>query len=350
MSLAANIIFLFVLSAGLSWALTISVRQAAVKLGILDWPSPDPRKIHKQPMPLSGGWAIYLAMLIVTAVLFSQGQVPDDKVSPLLLIGFFISGLLLMIGGSLDDKYKLKWWQSLFFPLAASLLIIACGLKVGYITNPLGGLLYLKDWPLLIAGGLVFGWLMLMTYTTKLLDGLDGLASSIGLIAGLVIFVVSLFWDDRGSTTTYLSIILAGSILGFLIWNWHPAKIFLGEGGSTFLGFALGVLAILTGGKIATALLVMGLPMLDVIWVISRRLFSRRRVTFADTGHLHFRLLRLGLSQRQVVIFMSVIALLFGSLSFFTTRQGKVTALIVLVILMLILGRLVIYRQKKNEA
>jgi len=217
MLLTPSIFFLFLLSAALSWVLTLAVRQAAIKFKVLDWPSPDPRKIHRQPMPLLGGWSVYLAMLIITAIMFWQGQMPDEKVSPLLLGGFFISGLLLMIGGSLDDKFKLKWWQSLFFPVLASLVIIACGLKVGYITNPLGGLLYLKDWPLLIAGGLVFGWLMLMTYTTKLLDGLDGLASSIGLIASLVIFVVSLFWDDRNSTTTYLSIILAGSILGFLI-------------------------------------------------------------------------------------------------------------------------------------
>ena len=344
----ASLLLAFFLAAGLAWLATLIVRKLALKFKILDLPD-SPRKIHSQPLPLLGGWAIFIALALTASVLLVWGFIPDNKVSVSLIGGFFAGGLILMLGGWLDDKYDLSWFQSLFFPVAACLTVIWAGLEVTYISNPLGGLVYLQDWPYQLPAILLFFWLLAMIYTTKLLDGLDGLASSIGLVASLVIFGVSLFWDDRGSTTTYLSLALAGSLLGFLIWNWHPAKIFLGESGSTFIGFSLGVLAILTGGKFATALLVMGLPMLDVVWTILRRWGSRSKIfSLGDTGHLHFRLLRLGLSQPQVVIFMSLMALMFGSVSFFTTSQGKLVALVILTLVMLLLGTVAVLRQKKE--
>jgi UDP-N-acetylmuramyl pentapeptide phosphotransferase/UDP-N-acetylglucosamine-1-phosphate transferase len=230
---------------------------------------------------------------------------------------------------------------------------------VAFVTNPFGGLLYLNQWPagtlklfghsrvwLPLADSLAFLWLLATMYTTKLLDGLDGLASSVSGIAALVIFGVSLFWDAPQSITSYIAIILAGSLAGFLLWNWHPAKIFLGESGSTFIGFSLGVLSILTGGKIATALLVMGLPMLDVAWSIIRRVRSGHNPMSGDDGHIHFRFLQLGWSQRQVVLFMSFLALLFGSVSFFTTSIGKIIALGVLLIAMI--GLLLFITPKKK--
>jgi len=196
---------------------------------------------------------------------------------------------------------------------------------------------------------ITFLWLLATTYTTKLLDGIDGLTSSIGLVASLVIFVVSLSWDVVGSTTSILSLALAGSILGFLFFNWYPAKIFLGEGGSTFIGFSLGVLAIISGSKIATAILVMGLPLLDIIWVIARRVKAKRPIWRGDKNHLHFRLLDAGLSQRQVVIFFSIISLLFGLLSIIFTTKAKIGALIVVIVLMFIVSTWLNYRLKQNH-
>jgi len=196
---------------------------------------------------------------------------------------------------------------------------------------------------------ITFLWLMGITYTTKLLDGVDGLTSSIGLIASLVIFITSLSWDVVGSTTSLLSISLAGAIFGFLILNWHPAKIFLGESGSTFIGFSLGVLAIISGSKIATALLVMGLPLLDIFWVVIKRLKRRKAFWKGDNEHLHFRLLTAGLSQRQVVLFISMIALAFGLVSIFFTTKTKIGALLLLLLFMFLLSSWLNYRLKSTN-
>ncbi|MFH0874273.1 MAG: MraY family glycosyltransferase [Candidatus Komeilibacteria bacterium] len=336
-----KIIALFLASGIVGWLCTWLVRRLAIVGKVLDIPD-DSRRIHQQPIPLLGGWALYLTTLIMTLWLYAMGQVNDPKVSLNLLLGFFISGAILMLGGWLDDKWRLNSYQSLAFPLTAVIIVIFSGLKMPFITNPFGGLLYFQQWESLILGGLIsftgllmFLWLMTTIYTVKLLDGLDGLASSISLVAMLVIFVVSLFWDAPHSLTSYLSIIIAGALIGFLLWNWYPAKIFLGESGSTWLGFVLGFLAIVTGGKIATALLVMGIPLLDVIWVIARRLIQRKNIMIGDAGHLHFRLLALGWSQRRVVITLAIVSLLFGSVSFFTTTGGKITALAVLLLLMI---------------
>ena len=136
----------------------------------------------------------------------------------------------------------------------------------------------------------------------------------------------------------FAAILLTGSALGFLIFNWHPAKIFLGEGGSLLIGYVLGVLAIISGAKIAIALLVMGLPILDVAWTISRRLFKGQNpFKFSDRRHLHHRLLDLGLGQRGTVIVFCSISLLFGLSGLFLQSQGKLLALLVLAFIMLLL-------------
>ena len=259
-----------------------------------------------------------------------------------------------MLVGFLDDAFRLTWWQQMLGPILAVSIMIAAGLEIPFVTNPFGtGVLDLGEF---FAGGmivptegiLIFLWLLGMMYTTKLLDGVDGLASSISFVATLVIFVVSLFWDHSGSTTSFLALTLAGAILGFLVWNWHPAKIFLGEGGSIFLGFMLGVLAIISGGKIATALLVMGVPILDVLWIIGRRLVSGQRIFSADKKHLHFRLLQAGMTQRQVALSLALVSLAFGSVSFVFGTRAKLIALAVLLVFMLGLALVLVRHEKKR--
>jgi UDP-GlcNAc:undecaprenyl-phosphate GlcNAc-1-phosphate transferase len=148
-----------------------------------------------------------------------------------------------------------------------------------------------------------------------------------------------------------LCLIFGGCALGFLIWNFYPAKIFLGEGGSTFLGFMLGVLAIISGAKIATTLLIMGIPILDVLWVIIRRIFKEKKSPFlADKKHLHFRLLDAGLNQRQAVLFLYLLTLLFGASAIFQKTLGKLVTLGILIIVMMFLGWWVIKRYKKGTS
>jgi UDP-GlcNAc:undecaprenyl-phosphate GlcNAc-1-phosphate transferase len=146
-----------------------------------------------------------------------------------------------------------------------------------------------------------------------------------------------------------LAFIFAGASFGFLRWNFHPAKIFLGEGGSTFAGFMLGALSIVAGGKIATALLVMGIPVLDVVWVIVRRILFGASPFVGDRKHLHFRLLDIGLSQRKSVAFLWLLSLLGGVIALSLQSFGKLIALIVLSLIMLVIAVTVVALYKKKH-
>lgn len=360
-----NFLFLIVFSASalLSFLLTKLVIALAHKCDILDYPKAD-RKIHKIPVALLGGLAIYISVFIGIFILWQFGQLDDTRVSTATIVYFLIAGLILMLNGFLDDKYSLSAKVTIWGPILASALVIFGGLRIVYITSFSGGVLYLDDFFASIfslgsghffydylAMFISFAWLMGITYTTKLLDGIDGLVTSIGLVASIVIFVVSLSWDVAGSTTSLMALILGGSLLGFLILNWYPAKIFLGEGGSTFIGFSLGVLAIISGSKIATALLVMGLPVLDILWVVVRRLKNKKAFWHGGKEHLHFRLLDAGLSQRKIVLFLTSISVSFGIISIFFTTKAKISALFLLLLLMFVLSSWLNYKLKqKNES
>ena len=357
----------FLLAFGLVILLTLLIKKLALKWQIVDRPGVSPeRKIQKASVPLLGGLAIFLSFSLVMLgyTLFSD-RVLGGYMLPKYLIGITIGGLLLMIGGFLDDKYNLKPRRQIIWPILACLVIIASGIGITYITNPFGGTVYLDNIKikLFTLDGLpyyftlfadVFGfiWLLSMMYTTKLLDGLDGLVSGMTTIGAIVIFFLSLNKEVAQPETALLAIILAGASLGFLLFNFHPARIFLGEGGSLWTGFMLGVLSIISGAKIATTLLIMGIAILDVIWVIIRRLFFEKKSPFgtADRKHLHFRLLDVGLSHRQAVLFLWFFSLCFGLTALFFKGQQKLITLIVLATVMLILALIlaVAYNKRKR--
>lgn len=329
--------FIFCLGAAFTAVLTVGVRRIAWRLKIVDAPGrgPDDRKIHDQPTPLSGGWAIFLAyflILFIFSARFLSGELHWSH-----LVGFFLGALIITGGGTLDDKYNLRPAQQIVFPLLAIVAVIAGGVQIAKLTNPFGGLINLHSlfWlsPLLIAL-----WLLGLMYTTKLLDGVDGLVPGVSGIGGLIIFLFTITTRYYQPDIAFAAILLAGTAAGFLIFNWHPARIFLGEGGSLLLGYILGVLAIISGGKIAIALLIMGLPVLDVIWTIVRRLLAGHNpFRFADRRHLHHRLLDLGLGQRGTVLVFYALSLIFGLSGLFLQSRGKFWALVVLLGLMLAL-------------
>lgn len=345
----SQVIIIFVLAFALAVILTKLVIIFASRYQIVDRPQANSRKIHQQTLPLAGGLAIYLSWLLVIIVLWLNHSLIDTRINIGLLGWFLAAGALLVLTGLADDKWQWPAKWTIWGPIIAIGMVILAGLKVSYITNPGGGVLYFDNW----WGGvfsliLTFVWLLGMTYTTKLLDGLDGLATSIGLVASIVIFLVSLSWDVVGSTTSWLAVSLAGVLAGFLVWNWHPAKIFLGEGGSTLIGFTLGVLAIISGSKIATALLVMGLPVLDIIIVIIRRIIKHQPWWQGDQEHLHFRLLAAGLKQQQAVLLLSFISLAFGLVSLFVTTKAKLSALFLLLLIMVFLSLWLNYKLKNK--
>jgi len=324
----------FILALALSLLLTPVAKKLAIKWQIIDRPD-FVRKIHKVPIPLLGGVVIFVVFFLVIFLFYKQLLVGSLQLHHWL--GFFIGGLILIVGGTLDDKYNFSPKKQIIFPLLAIAAVLIGGVEIAKLSNPFGGYFSLNviAWlsPLFIAL-----WLMGMMYTTKLLDGVDGLVSGVSTIGALVIFLFTLTTKYYQPDIAFVSLVLAGAILGFLFYNFNPASIFLGEGGSLFLGYALGVLAIISGGKIAIALLVMGIPILDVAWTILRRLLSGKNpFKTADKKHLHHRLLALGLSQKQTVLVFYFFSALFGLSGLFLQSQGKLLVLIILVLLMLVL-------------
>ena len=334
---------IFIITLLLSAALTFLVMKLAVRLGVTDKPDDD-RKIHAREVPLLGGLAIFAGFFII--LYFVHGNLLTGNLLPRHWLGFFIGGCFLMIGGWLDDKYNLKPIQQIIWPILAIISVIAGGVEIEKITNPFGGYFYLGA----MSAVLIALWLLGMMYTTKLLDGLDGLVTGMTAIGALVIFLFTMSPKYYQPDIGLAALILAAASLGFLFFNWHPAKIFLGEGGSLFLGFSLGVLAIISGGKIAIALLVMGLPILDVAWTILRRLAAGKNpFKFADRKHLHFRLLNTGLGVKKSVLFFYAISIIFGLAALFLQSKGKLLALAALLIIMILVVIFFAYLDRKRK-
>jgi UDP-GlcNAc:undecaprenyl-phosphate GlcNAc-1-phosphate transferase len=187
-------------------------------------------------------------------------------------------------------------------------------------------------------------WLLGMTYTTKLLDGLDGLATGVTTVGAVMIALLALSSAFFQPDVALLSMMFAAALFGFWLWNMYPAKIFLGEGGSTFLGYALGVLAIISGSKLATTLLVVGLPVLDVLVVIGRRWYQGKPIMKGDRSHLHHALLDAGLSPRLTVLVYMSVASLFGVTTLIFASWQKVIALGILTMISFLFIQ-VVYRK-----
>lgn len=350
-----TIIFLsgFITAAVIAFAATPLVSRYAIKRGIVDRPD-NLRKLHSRPVPLLGGVAVYAGLVLgIAAIVFAFPGAFGAFIKPQYLLGIIAGCTFLLLGGYLDDKYRLPPKLSIIAPLLAASAVILSGVQLSYINNPLGGSIMLDNFKLagypVLGGIFIFLWILGMIYTTKFLDGMDGLVSGVTGIGAIVIFLLSQTPVVHQPDTALLAIIAAGAALGFLPWNFHPASIFLGESGSTITGFVLGVLAVISGGKIASALLIMGIPILDVAWVILRRLASNFSPFQADRRHLHFRLIDMGLSQRQTVIFLYVLSAAFGVSGLFLQSVGKLVALAILFLVMVALAGFLVAAYARKE-
>ena len=312
---------------------TLFVRYFATKCGILDKPL-HPKNVHTHAIPRLGGLAIFFAVALAVVIsLVSSHWLTSGSITLHQYIGFLVGALVLMIGGFIDDKFDLPPRYAIIAPLIASITVIAFGVNIAKLTNPFGGIIELTR---LQSDVIVFVWLMIVMYTTKFLDGLDGLATSVTSVGALMVLLLSITIAYFQPDVALLAAIVIGAELGFLFWNFHPASIFLGEGGSTLVGYFLGMLAVISGGKLATALLVLGIPLLDVIWIIVRRfrVGGFKQIFVGDRKHLHHRLLDRGWSQQQIVLFYVFVATTFGLLTLFLQSRDKIVALVILVVMM----------------
>lgn len=306
-----------------SLLLSAGIRQGALRLNVVDRPD-RVRKFHPQPVPLLGGVAIWLAFWgVLFYVLWFQPEQGIELLGDKLKAAFIASTILLVIG-VVDEVRPYSARSRLLLSSLAVLVGVMLGLYPEKLTNPFG------DWFTLlpVVGGLIsFFWLLGMTYTTKILDGLDGLATGIVAIGALMIYLLTASPKFYQPNVGLVAIIFLGACLGFLVFNFYPAKIYLGESGGLFLGFTLGVLAVLGGGKFATALLVMAVPIFDLGRVICRRFKRGQSVFQADREHLFFQLLDRGWTKRQVVVALYLAAASFGALTLGLQSYQKLLAL-----------------------
>ena len=289
-------------------ALTPLATWLALRTGAVDRPSA--RRIHTKPTPRLGGVAISLAFVI--GVYFSLAFPRSDPNEPERLKGLLIGCALMFLIGLVDDYYELKSTPQLIAQFIAALIAIGSGVLVIQISNPFSDALplYFQEW-----FGVLFTafWLVGMINTINWLDGVDGLAAGVSVISGSIMFIHTFRLEQY--SISLLALALIGAALGFLLFNFSPARIFMGSTGTNVLGFALGVLSIIGGAKVATALLVLGVPILDVAWQIISRLRAGKSPFVADRGHLHHHLLDLGLSQRTIAICYYILSAIFGILA-----------------------------------
>lgn len=275
----------------LSALLTPIITRLARRFGLLEYPNE--RRVHKKPMPIGGGIALFLAFWL--ALLFTGNWASG-------MWGLLVSSALVLITGLIDDLRGLSPLAKLGGQLVAGLVLIASGTRIEFVTNPMGGMLYLSWWSVPVT----LLWLIAITNIINFIDGLDGLAAGIVAIACAPMVGVALAMDQPFAAL--LAVVLAGSVLGFLPYNFNPARIMMGDAGALFLGFMLGAISVEgalkgpTAIAIGVSVLALGLPILDTLFAIMRRLRAGRPFYKADRGHVHHRLLDLGYTQRQAVV------------------------------------------------
>ncbi|MBI2589618.1 undecaprenyl/decaprenyl-phosphate alpha-N-acetylglucosaminyl 1-phosphate transferase [Candidatus Berkelbacteria bacterium] len=333
-----------------SLSLTPLVRKLALIWGAIA--KPGGRHIHVRTTPKLGGLAIIGSFFTVVVYILitnpSQLHFVDMAILGLdaNLFGVLAGALILVALGVVDDKYDLPPRVKLLFQMIATLTVVLFGVKIWWVSHPFGGPdILLGNWTYLI----VPLWLLAMINVMNWFDGLDGLTSGLSIIASLAIAFLALEPFVDQPATALLAIILAGATLGFLPFNWNPASIFLGDTGSMFLGYMVGIFAIISGAKLATAALVLGIPIFDAVWVVLRRLLTGQPLMQGDRKHLHHRFLDAGFHPRTATLMLYSIAALFGLIALNTGTEGKVVALGWLVAGLVILGMLLVIKAKQNH-
>jgi UDP-GlcNAc:undecaprenyl-phosphate/decaprenyl-phosphate GlcNAc-1-phosphate transferase len=298
-------LYLLALSFSLSALLTPAAARLGLRFGVMD--VPDARKAHARPTPRTGGWAVFLAL---AAALGRNWQFSSE------MLGLFLGTAVIFVVGAIDDARGLSASKRLAAQLAASLIVVGFGLRVTFVPAHFPGEPVLE-------GFLTVLWLIGITNAVNFLDGVDGLAGALGAIGAL--FFLSLAWPTRQIHASFYAVSLAGACLGFLLYNWKPASIFLGDSGSTTIGFSLAGLSVMGSwasdnpvAALSTPLLVLAVPVFDMIYTTVSRVKNgqvrtvKEWIEFTGRDHFHHRLMNVGLSQTQTVWFILVVTLCLG--------------------------------------
>jgi UDP-GlcNAc:undecaprenyl-phosphate GlcNAc-1-phosphate transferase len=317
----------FLAAALLSFALTPAARRMAQRVKAVD--HPHERRVNTTPVPRGGGVAVGVAFLVVVAVLFAADALvglwgPRQALARPEIAALLVGGAAALAIGLVDDQFDLRARWQFGGQLLVALIPVGLGITVGAIANPFGpGAIRLEG----IWGAIfVVVWTVGMINSINFIDGLDGLSSGVALIAAVTLGIISATGVATEPVVALVCMILAGALLGFLRWNFHPASIFIGTSGVMFLGYTLALLSILGSAKVVVALLVLGVPIIDTFYIIVRRVSRGRSPFSADRGHIHHRLLDLGLTHTQTVLLIYAICIGLGVLSLVLSGSGQLYA------------------------
>jgi len=330
-----NTIFLFLLAFLLVYLLVPVAIRVCLKYGFLDTPSR--RKVHTKAMPRLGGVAVVISFVIALLCALALDGAFRVVFAPK-LTGFLSAILIIFILGVWDDIKGTKAVVKLFFQCIAALILFYSGLKIYVFTNPFGpGELQL---PFFLSLFITMFWIIGMINAINIIDGLDGLASGIVLISGIFILCAGIYLNT--TVTVILLSILCGCAFGFLFFNFPPAKIFLGDTGSMFLGLVLATTGlaglqykVVTTVALIIPVTVLAIPVYDTILSIWRRILNKSSIFIADKKHLHHRFLQFGLPQKQVVVIFYFLTLYFGVISFLFVLIPNEYALLLLFLLVI---------------
>lgn len=326
-------IFAFIVSFAFTFATTPLVRRFAFKIGAIDIPK-DNRRMHKKPTPRIGGLAIIFGFTVAT-LCFAQ---PSRQ-----LYGTLAGAAIIAVMGVIDDCKNLPAKLKFVIQIIAALVVVFAGdIKIDVFTNPN----FLSDnpyWvlPEWLSVTLTVIWIVFITNAVNFIDGLDGLAAGVSAIMSISLVFISIRVGEY--SIAILGIALMGSCFGFLPFNFNPAKIFMGDTGSTFLGFMLATLSIQGLFKsyavisFAVPLLILGLPLFDALFAMIRRILRGQSPMTADRGHLHHRLVDMGFSQKQTVFILYAISGVLGITAVLLAESGVLRALLLVICVLILL-------------
>ena len=340
-----NMLMAFVIACVSTAIFTPFSIRLAYRIGAMDIPK-DERRVHSKPMPRIGGISFIVGFFVSTLIMFLFCNI-DRSVNfqEINVWGFYLGALIISIVGFLDDVSPngIKPTTKLFGQIIAALCIVLSGARILYINIPFLEMFGLND---ILSIIITIGWVVGVTNAINLLDGLDGLASGVSAIAILSLITIFIL---NGTAQIVMIIIAAllGGILGFLPYNFNPAKTFMGDVGANFLGYTLAAVSMMGMAKTYTLMaiilpvIVLALPIFDTLFAIARRILSGKSIMEADRGHLHHRLIDLGLSQKQAVLVLYAIAAMFGIFAIVLMESSiwKAIGFLVIMVILILLER-----------
>lgn len=326
---------------GISLVGTPYAKKLSLRVGAIDYPRD--RGMHTEPIPRMGGIAIVLGFMITMGIL--AVFLPDLRTKQ--FAGFVAGALIIAATGIIDDVFTLRARNKLFLQIAAALVVVLTGTRIGVVLHPITA--YLES----LSAPITLLWIIGVTNAVNLIDGVDGLAVGISSIGALCLMVLCILSGSQ--LAVVLTAALAGSCLGFLPCNFSPAELIMGDTGALFLGFVLSVSSIIGVFKgyallaVLVAVFALALPITDTLFAIIRRAVNHKPIMEADRGHLHHKLIDAGYSHKQAVVILYGVNLLTGLVAIVIAIRDMRAIIVTAVFLLVMLAMLYVYRRRTQE-